>query len=125
MYQSMEKFSLFIEDNELIDLPPSGAKFTWPNNQEGATLSRIDCLLISKEWEEHFTGAFQIALPRGVSDHRPILLNSEAVDRGPRPFSFKNCWLLHWVFRHRFRVGGSTHSVKVMRVLESSRSFNI
>lgn len=29
---SMERFSEFIDDNELVDLPLFGSKYTWSNN---------------------------------------------------------------------------------------------
>jgi hypothetical protein len=37
-----------------VDLPLEGGQFTWSNNQEDQTWSRIDRFLISLEWEEHF-----------------------------------------------------------------------
>lgn len=39
VHRSMERFSRFIKDNELIDLP---LKFTWSNNQVSAMFNRID-----------------------------------------------------------------------------------
>ena len=78
-----------------MDLPFTGLKLTWSNNQERLAMSRIDCFFVSKEWEESFVAAIQTALPRGTSDHRPIKLSSNEVDWGPRPFRFENCWLLY------------------------------
>lgn len=65
------KSSEFISDNEFIDLPLQGWKYTWTNNQPRVAMSKIDCILISKEWEEHFSGVIQVALPRVLSGHRP------------------------------------------------------
>lgn len=31
----------------------------------------------------------------GLSDHGPIQLSSIAIDSGPKPFSFENCWFMH------------------------------
>lgn len=90
----MERFLEFIDDNELVDLLLSGSKYTWSNNQETVAMSRIDRFLIFKEWEEHFADGIQIAMPRGLLDHRPIKLNYERVNWGPRLFKFENCWLL-------------------------------
>lgn len=94
MSGSMERFLEFIDDNELVDLLLSGSKYTWSNNQETVAMSRIDRFLIFKEWEEHFADGIQIAMPRGLLDHRPIKLNYERVNWGPRLFKFENCWLL-------------------------------
>lgn len=50
---------------------------------------------LSKEWEDYFTGVSQVVLPRVISDHCPIKLCPNAVDWGPKPFRFENCWLMH------------------------------
>lgn len=102
--QSMARFSDFIVDNELIDLPLVGRKFTWTNNQAMAAMSRIDRFLFSKEWEVHFSGVSQVALPRVISDHCPIKLCPNVVNWGPKPFRFENCWLLHRFFTVCLRV---------------------
>lgn len=89
----MNRFSKLISDNEFIDMPLIGSKFTWSNNQDKATLCRIDQFLLLKEWDEHFDGAIQMALSSGISNHKPIMLNTEKVDWGPKPFRFENSWL--------------------------------
>lgn len=38
-------------------------------------MSRIDNFLVSKHWGEHFADAIQLALSRGLSDHRLIKFN--------------------------------------------------
>lgn len=68
---SMEKFSDFINGNELIDLPLVGRKYRWSNNTERAAMSRLDRFLVSREWDEFYAGAIQVGLPRRVSDHCP------------------------------------------------------
>ncbi|RVW54429.1 hypothetical protein CK203_068460 [Vitis vinifera] len=55
--------------------------------------SRLDCFLVSEDWENHFSGAIQCSLPRPVSDHFPILLDGGGVRSGPSPFRFENMWL--------------------------------
>lgn len=77
---SMETFFEFINENELIDLPLLGGKFTWSNNQERVAMSRIDRFLLSKEWDEHFVGAISTALPKLISDHSPIKLGMSTLD---------------------------------------------
>jgi hypothetical protein len=51
---AMEEFSEFIFMQSLVDLPLEGGQFTWSNNQEDQTWSRIDRFLISPKWEEYF-----------------------------------------------------------------------
>ena len=47
----MEKFSEFIEDLNLIDLPLEEGSFTWSNGTEQPSISRIDRALVSQDWE--------------------------------------------------------------------------
>lgn len=63
------KSSEFISDNEFIDLPLQGWKYTRTNNQSRVAMSKIDCFLISKEWGDHFSGVIQVALPRVLFGH--------------------------------------------------------
>lgn len=95
---SMARFSEFINEHELVDLPLVGRKITWSNNQERAAVSRIDRFLLSKEWGDHFTRVIQLGLPRGLSDHCPLKLSPSTVDWGPKSFRFENCWLSHKEF---------------------------
>lgn len=92
---SMSRSSDFINSHELVDLPLGGRRFTWTNNQERVAMSRIDHFMLSKEWKDHFPVVIQVALPIMLSDHCPIKLSTKAMDWGPIPFRFENCWLLH------------------------------
>ena len=47
----------------------------------GLSRSRLDCFLISEDWENHFSGVTQCTLPRPVSDYFPILLDGGGVRR--------------------------------------------
>lgn len=49
---NMRRFSNFISDLELVDLPLSGSSFTWFGNQEDRCMSRIDRFLFFASWEE-------------------------------------------------------------------------
>ncbi|KAL6312886.1 hypothetical protein AAG906_025743 [Vitis piasezkii] len=76
----------------LRDLPLQGGPYTWSGGMNGQSKSRLDCFLISEDWENHFSGVSQRTLPRPVSDHSPILLDGGGVRRGPIPFCFENMW---------------------------------
>lgn len=117
---SMTQFSDFINDHELIDLPLVGRKFTWSNNEERATMSRIDRFLLTKDWEDHFLGVIQMALPRLESDHCPIKLFLAPMDWGPKPCRFDNCWLLHKDFIPK---GGLCYQMKQKQSKQLSSMF--
>uniref|UniRef100_A0A2N9HAI3 Reverse transcriptase zinc-binding domain-containing protein n=1 Tax=Fagus sylvatica TaxID=28930 RepID=A0A2N9HAI3_FAGSY len=56
---SMHDFSDFISSNELIDIPLTGGDFTWSNNREVSSLSRIDRFLYSADWVEDYINILQ------------------------------------------------------------------
>ncbi|KAL4192452.1 hypothetical protein AMTRI_Chr06g194310 [Amborella trichopoda] len=91
--QDMRDFTDFLTRNELIDSPLQWSQFTWSNHSPNPTLSKLDCFLFSTSWEECFPGSIALALPKPGSDHCPILLDTNAVQRGPKPFRFELAWL--------------------------------
>ena len=52
---AMEKFSEFIEDLNLIDLPLEGGRYAWSSGTDQPSTFSIDRALVSHDWEEHFT----------------------------------------------------------------------
>ena len=59
----------------------------------------MDRFLVSSDWESRFSKAAQRSLPRPISDHFPILLDSDGVRSGPSPFRFELMWLKFKGFR--------------------------
>lgn len=56
-------------------------------------MSRVERLLISPDWEEHFPDLIQPRLPRPLSNHFPILLDRGGLCRGSCSFKFENMCL--------------------------------
>lgn len=86
----MRRFSKFIKDMCLRDLPLSGGLFTWCGGSNNESDSRLDRFLVSNDWENHFSGLFHSTLPKPVSDHAPILLDGRGIRKGKTPFRFEN-----------------------------------
>ncbi|GAU32903.1 hypothetical protein TSUD_152630 [Trifolium subterraneum] len=84
-------FKNFIDRNALIDLPLGGRSFTWYSG-DGLSMSRLDRFLISDSWVFSFPHCVQMALPRSLSDHCPIMLSVDVQDWGPKPFRMMKCW---------------------------------
>ena len=89
----MEKFSEFVKDLNLVDLPLEGGSYTWSSGSNQPTMSRIDRALVISDCEDHFPDVIQRILPRPISDHSLILLEAGGMARGKSPFRFKNMWL--------------------------------
>jgi hypothetical protein len=90
---AMNDFSEFIFSMGLRDIQLEGGRYTWSNNRENAAMSRIDRFLYSNDWEDRFPTVVQRRIPRLLSDHFPIMLESSQFHRGNRPFRFENMWL--------------------------------
>ena len=57
-------------------------------------MARLDRFLVSKEWDNYFSGVIQSILPKPNSDHSLILLDGGGRhNRGPMPFRFENMCL--------------------------------
>lgn len=89
----MRNFSEIIEDLRLMDLPLQGAQYTWSRGEDTLQASKIDRFLVSAEWNECFKAIKQLALPKVISDHKPLLLESGVWGSTPSYFKFENIWL--------------------------------
>jgi hypothetical protein len=89
-------FNAFIDGLNLRELEMSSRKFTWANNLSSLTFVKLDRVLVTTEWEEKYALTTVQALPRAISDHMPLLLNSGATSTsGNEPlFKFECGWLL-------------------------------
>ncbi|XP_071713413.1 uncharacterized protein [Rutidosis leptorrhynchoides] len=85
-------FNSFIGDAGLVDLPLNGRSFTWVN-KPASKMNRIDRVLVSHNVLECLPELKMESLPRGHSDHWPILLHNIKMDYGPFPFKFFQSWV--------------------------------
>ena len=123
----MELFSEFIGDLNLIDLPLEGGRYTWSSGLDQPSMSRIDRVLVSHDWEEQYPDVTQRILPRPISYHFPILVEVGGMARGKSLFRFENMWLkmdgftdrVHsWWNRHSFSGTPSFVFAKKLKVLK-------
>ena len=87
------RFAEIVNELGLRDLPLQGGPYTWSGGRNGRSMSRLDRFLVSSDWECQYRKVVQKCLPRPISDHFPILLDSDGVRTGPSPFRFELMWL--------------------------------
>jgi hypothetical protein len=92
------RFPIFIFEESLMDIPLKDGNFTWSNNRDSPSWSRIDMFLISPKWEDNFLNVIQSKLPRVLSYHFPILLDCGDFQRGVSYFKFEDMWLKSYRF---------------------------
>jgi exonuclease III len=88
----MAKFRDFVGHMELRDLYMHGRLYTWSNEREVPTMTRIDRALVSVDWDLAFPDAMLQALLTSISDHAPLHLS---LSNGLRPkqwFKFEVFW---------------------------------
>ena len=99
----MRRFNEVVNELGLRDLPLQGGPFTWGGGNGNQRMSRLDRFLVSGDWESQFSNVIQRMLPRPVSDHCPVLLDSDGIKSGPSPFRFENMWLKFEGFKDLLR----------------------
>jgi hypothetical protein len=98
---SMFDFSDFISINGLVDIPMERGSFTWSNNRDTISMSRLDRFLFTTEWEGHYSRIGQRRLCQLLSNHFPIVLNCGNIQQSQRPFRFENMWMKATDFMER------------------------
>lgn len=91
-FRLMGQFRNTIDLLEMRDLPLCGKKFTWSNERAGTTLTRIDRMLISNDWELRYPQYQLSPASSAVSDHSPLLLKKMDV-KVFKGFRFEAYWL--------------------------------
>lgn len=91
-HSGVNDFKIFIHQTHLMEISASDGWFTWFS---GNLKSKLDRLFVNPEWISKFPSLHISVHKRNLSDHCPIIVKSEDLDWGPRPFRFQNCWLSH------------------------------
>ena len=99
----MRRFNEVLNELGLRDLPLQGGPFTWRGGHNNQCTSCLDRFLVSADWESQFSNVIQRTLPRPVSDHCPVLLDSDGIKSEPSPFRFENMWLKFEGFKDLLR----------------------
>ncbi|XP_073362867.1 uncharacterized protein [Aegilops tauschii subsp. strangulata] len=88
----MNKFRSFVDSNELKELYMHGRRFTWSSERENPTLTRIDRVLVSVDWEMAWLDFLLQALSTSVSDHAALHITTSAAFCPKKRFRFETFW---------------------------------
>jgi hypothetical protein len=88
----MNSFKAALDVMQLKEIKLNGRRFTWSNEQTNPTLTRIDRLFCTAEWDLLFPACFLHSLPSLMSDHTPLLLQGDLDHRPNSSFRFENFW---------------------------------
>ncbi|XP_071709064.1 uncharacterized protein [Rutidosis leptorrhynchoides] len=84
-------FKDFIDHNAFYDMPLGGLQFTW-RNKPGNKFSKIDRFFVTNNVFNVVDDLKGLVLPRGYSNHSPILLFQDKVDFGLTYFKIFDSW---------------------------------
>ena len=85
----MRRFAEVLNKLRLRDIPLQEGPFTWRGGHNNHSMSRLDRFLVTADWESQFSNVVQSTLSKPVSNHCPIMLDSEGIRFGPSPFRFE------------------------------------
>lgn len=88
----MTKFQNFVDDHELKELYIHGRRFTWSNERNAPTFTKIDRILVSVEWELSNPDYLLQALSTSASDHAPLHLSTSTHFCAKHLFRFELYW---------------------------------
>ncbi|XP_020970175.1 uncharacterized protein LOC110268393 [Arachis ipaensis] len=93
----VREFRKFVDMNYLMDLDIKGGRFTWFGNPRNGfiTRERIDRALVNWEWRVLYQQASLKALPAISSDHCPLVLDINQVQKIDKSFKFEAFWTDH------------------------------
>lgn len=89
----INRFRSTIDNLELARLELQGKKYTWCNDQQSPTMTRIDHLFASTEWLEIFPRTDLRALASLGSDHSALFLHGDVNLGFYKGFRFESHWV--------------------------------
>jgi hypothetical protein len=94
----INRFRMTVDNLELARIELRGKRYTWCNEQQSPTMTRIDHLFALADWLEMFPRTYLRALASLGSDHNVLFLQGDVNLDFYRGFRFES----HWVHRLGF-----------------------
>lgn len=97
-FNNAKVFNEFIHLAGLIEVKYGGRRFS-RYNKHGDKMSLIDRFFVNFSFTSSWPNPNVLIMPRGFSDHCPLLLNTEVQDFGPTYFKVFNTWMDNQSFK--------------------------
>ena len=88
----MGRFRRALDDMALKELPLSGRKFTWSSGGVSPTLTKLDRVFATVDWEDSFPSCLLQSIASLDSDHCPLILGLNDLLPGKGRFLFASFW---------------------------------
>jgi exonuclease III len=88
----MSSFRWILDELELKELHLHGRRFTWSSMTSNPTLTKIDHVFSTREWELKHPHCHLQALGSSVSDHCPMVLSCTPFHKRYNGFRFQAWW---------------------------------
>lgn len=89
----MLRFRRTLNHLGVAEIPLQGRKFTWSNDQNHPTMTRIDRIFCTPAWEEIYAQPVIYPLSSSVSDHCPLFLAPLSTVPPSTKFRFESFWI--------------------------------
>lgn len=89
----MQSFRAALNTLEVIEIKLNGSRYTWSSETEIPTLTKIDRVFCSHEWEERFPNCLLSVISTMVSDHCPLLLTANPSRPKCNLLRFEKYWI--------------------------------
>lgn len=92
-HRLMNRFRWVLDELELKELHLHGRQFTWTSETDNPTLTKIDHVFCTRDWEMAHIDCYLQAIGTSVSDHCPMVLTCAPFHRHYKGFRFESFWL--------------------------------
>lgn len=105
-------FNDFIREQNLIELPIKGRRFTWSNMQDSPLLEQLDWFFTSMNWTSVYPATFVESQGKPISDHTPCVVSIQTKIPASKIFRFENYWVAHEGFLNMVEASWSKNTFK-------------
>jgi hypothetical protein len=105
----MNKFWSCLDEIEMKEIHLHGHRYTWTSSTQNPTQTKIDHVFTTKDWEFLYPDCHLQAGGTSVSNHCPLILACNPLQKRFKGFCFESCWLLCLEFKEMVTKSWTMH----------------